>query len=126
MPIESSIGDTVARACMLSGLLAFTLASTTASAQQTSAIVPENAHASRSPTGWECDIGYRVSDGACVAIEIPANAFARNASYGVGWQCEYGFEAVENACVAIEIPENAYFEDSLGRWRCIRGYRTVF
>ncbi len=45
--------------------------------------VPENAQARSYGTGWSCNLGYRESDGACAAIDIPEFAYATNRSYGV-------------------------------------------
>lgn len=70
--------------------------------------VPANAQASTYGPGWECDAGFRETDGACNAIVLPANAYPTNRSYGPGWECNRGYTEAGNACEKIEIPENAY------------------
>ena len=59
-------------------------------AEGRSAEIPENATASRFGGWWTCDRGHRELHGACVAVELPANAFHTDASYGRGWECHRG------------------------------------
>ena len=55
-------------------------------AQSTNGQIRENAEARRYGDGWRCNPGYRESNGACGAIEIPANGYATSSSYGKGWE----------------------------------------
>ena len=87
---------------------------------------PENASAKRYGTGWECNRGYRKADHACVAVDIPANAYATDASYGRGWECSRGYRRTHQSCVVIKLPPNAYLNSTRGdTWKCKRGYRPV-
>ena len=58
-------------------------------------------------------------------VEVPANAYLTNSSYGRGWACQRGYEAVAETCVVIPVPPNAYLESSGDRWKCDRGYSKV-
>jgi hypothetical protein len=88
--------------------------------------IPEHASAKRYGGGWECDRGYREANGICMAVKVPADAYATNASYGPGWECNWGYGKVDETCVAIEVPPNAYLNASgSARWTCDRGYRPV-
>ncbi|WP_306025417.1 hypothetical protein [Oceaniradius stylonematis] len=85
---------------------------------------PENAHERTYNGGWDCDIGFRLTDGLCVQLDLPANSYATGRSYGTGWACRRGFEEVEaKACAAIFVPENAFLRSSGFDWQCERGYR---
>lgn len=88
--------------------------------------VPENASPSTYGSGWLCDRGYREVDEECIAVEIPANAYATNESYGRGWECNRGYRRERKACVIIKVPPNAYLDSPAGYgWKCNRGYRAV-
>ena len=94
-------------------------------AQSRAVGIPEHASASTYGTGWECDRGYQRVNGACAAIELPANAFLTIGSFGRGWECMRGYRARERTCIAIDLPPHAYLDSSGDRWQCERGYRTV-
>ena len=113
----------IARALVLLALLA--TAPGFAFAQSTSVLAPENSHAKSYGSGWQCDQGYRESDGACAAIKVPVNAYLTNVSYGRGWECDYGHLLVIGACEPVKVPSNAFLNPSGKRWECNRGYRTV-
>jgi hypothetical protein len=85
--------------------------------------VPENATASSYGPGWRCETGYRDTDGRCVAIEVPENAYLEDRGRGDGWRCKRGFRKIDGQCQAIEIPENGYLEYGTN-WRCDRGYQA--
>ena len=63
--------------------------------------VPAQAYLNTLGDGWECGRGYhaavagRAVAGAavagCVAINVPANGYLTNASYGSGWACDRGY-----------------------------------
>jgi hypothetical protein len=82
--------------------------------QDGAAEIPENAHAKSYGSGWECDQGYRDFNGACEAVQVPANAYSTSlsASYGRGWECDHGYRAADEACVAVKVPENGYLAAS--------------
>ena len=84
-----------------------------------------HAHAKPSGRGWECNRGYREVDTACVAIEVPANAYLEPS--GNGWTCDRGYRATGQSCAQIDVPPNAYaVSNSYGHgWECERGYRDV-
>jgi hypothetical protein len=91
--------------------------------------LPEHAYFDDSGEGWDCDRGYREAGASeagasCVAIQVPANGYLTNLSYGTGWACERGYRAVDGACVVVEVPANGYYVDaSYGSgWNCRRGY----
>lgn len=93
-------------------------------AQDGTGTVPSNAVARDNGGGWDCRIGYRVEDAACVAIDIPDNAYANGRSYGPGWACRRGYVEVSGtSCAAIPVPENAFLRSSGFDWQCRRGYR---
>ena len=58
-------------------------------------VVPANGYLSPFGNDWECERLYRKVDGACVAVVIPAHAFAEDGSYGRGWRCEQGYRERE-------------------------------
>ena len=94
--------------------------------QDRSAGIPEHASAKRYGGGWECDRGYREANGVCMAVKVPADAYATDVSYGAGWECNRGYGKVDETCVSIEVPPNAYLNASgSARWTCDRGYRPV-
>ena len=45
-------------------------------AQGAAVAIPENARAQSYGSGWACNRGYREDKGRCVAIRLPANAYA--------------------------------------------------
>lgn len=86
--------------------------------------VPANATAGRYGAGWQCDHGFRLRGGVCVALEIPENAYMTKSTSGNGWECRRGYLEEGAACVALELPENAYLSTQRGdAWRCLRGFR---
>lgn len=97
--------------------------SLTAIAQDGSGPIPENAEARSYGSGWECIIGYRLVDGACIRLELPDNAYATGRSYGPGWACRRGFRSEDGTtCEAIYVPENAFLKSSGHGWQCDRGF----
>jgi hypothetical protein len=61
--------------------------------------VPSNAYldeASYGP-GWSCERGYEPLNGACVAIDLPDNAYLDRS--GNRWSCNRGFQLSDGACV---------------------------
>ena len=87
--------------------------------------IPENASARSYGSGWNCNKGYRESEGACDEIIVPANAYATNKTYGKGWECKRSFLEVNNSCNFIKVPENAYLDYSGNKVKCDRGYLMV-
>lgn len=83
---------------------------TPAAAQDGTGAAPTNASDRAFGGGWDCDPGYRVSDGACAEIVVPENAYATGRSYGTGWNCRRGFQARDGACAPIPVPENAFLD----------------
>jgi hypothetical protein len=95
-----------------------------AAAQDGTGPAPENAHDRRFGNGWDCDPGYRVAEGVCVALDMPANAFATGRTHGTGWACQHGYRELRGGtCEAIHIPANAFLDASGLGWECSRGYR---
>jgi hypothetical protein len=95
-----------------------------ASAQGAGVDVPANAFPTSSyGRGWACRRGYRMEEGACVAIHVPANAYLD--SLGDRWKCDRGYRKVSDGCLAIEVPPNAYLSAAGNEWLCERGYREV-
>ena len=82
----------------------------TATAQEVSRRMPENARSQSYGSGWECKPGYREVNRACTAIKVPAHAFATDVPYGSGWGCERGYSKRHESCVAITVPANAYLD----------------
>ena len=88
--------------------------------------MPENASAQSYGDGWECNIGYRLNENACVAVIVPQNAYDTNRSYGSEWECLHGFRRTDEAtCVAVAVPDGGFLDPSGERWRCLRGYIKV-
>ncbi len=98
---------------------------TSVRAQSIAAEVPPNAQARSYGSGWECDLGYREDQGACVAIQIPANAYPTGRSYGDGWDCAHGYRRQASACVEIVVPDNAYLTAKGDDWQCDRLFQRV-
>jgi len=119
--------DTATVTTLLAGLvIAVMLLSLPAFAQTAAQPMPENASAKKYASGWECNIGFRLNDDACVAVIVPQNAYETNRSYGPGWECLHGFRSTDEAsCVAVEVPEGGYLNPSGEGWRCLRGYIKV-
>ena len=93
-------------------------------AQVRSADLPENASADRYGGRWACDQGYRESDGACIAVEVPTNAYPTDSSYGSGWRCSWGYRQRGESCLAVKPPANAHLRAGQGdSWQCDRGFR---
>jgi hypothetical protein len=84
----------------------------TAHGQGVASPLPENTHAETYGTGWECNRGFSETDGACAAIQVPANAYPTSLSYGRGWDCKRGYREIHNTCNAVEIPASAYLNAS--------------
>ena len=86
--------------------------------------VPEGGFLEPSGERWHCLRGFIKLDDTCQEINLPANAYLADTSYGLPWVCERGFEAVDDACVAIAVPANAYLNtSSYGQpWTCERGF----
>ncbi|GHC59248.1 hypothetical protein GCM10007315_23630 [Gemmobacter tilapiae] len=61
--------------------------------------VPANAflRSSGYGPGWSCERGYEVLNGACVAIDLPENAYLDRSSNR--WSCNRGFQLSDGACV---------------------------
>jgi hypothetical protein len=103
-------------------LALLTLAPGMAFAQGLSGDVPANARAKSYGTGWECQRGFRETDGACVAVVVPANGYGTDATYGRGWECRRGYREVDEACIAVKVPANAYLDPPGDGWKCHRGF----
>jgi hypothetical protein len=113
-------------AIFVGSILAVILLFTPAFAQTDAPPIPENASAKSYGDGWECNIGFRLDENACVAVIVPRNAYDTNRPYGSGWECMHGFRRTdETACVAVEVPEGGFLDPSGERWRCLRGYIKV-
>ncbi len=84
---------------------------------------PSNSHSRSSASGWECDRGYTVVDGSCVAIPLPAHAFLD--TFGDGWECLRGYHEVEGGCDVVPVPPNGRLDFTGHRWECARGYQKV-
>ena len=93
-------------------------------AQDGTGPAPENAQDRCHGSGWDCDLGYRIADGTCVALDMPSNACPTGRSYGMGWACRHGCREMRGAtCEAVAIPANAFLDASGLSWTCDRGYR---
>lgn len=68
---------------------------TASNAADTAISLPENSWLGDNGV-WYCDDGFKKSEGDCVAIEIPENAFA----YGSEWYCKTGFVRLQGKCLA--------------------------
>jgi hypothetical protein len=95
------------------------------SAQRSGVTIPDNARAKGYGSGWECERGYRATGKACLAVQIPKNAFSTNSTFGNGWECSWGFRQIKEACEVIKVPTNAYLNSFGDKWKCDRGYRSV-
>jgi hypothetical protein len=92
-------------------------------AQAMTGQIPENAQAKSYGTGWSCNPGYRESNDASAAIEIPENGYATSSSFGTGWECSYGFKESNGSCTPVQIPANAHVDYSGNGWYCNKPYR---
>ena len=97
-----------------------------ARAQDVEGTIPANASANTYRTGWQCDRGFRKTDGACVVVTLPESAYLTGSSYGPGWKCKHGYKQNADTCDPVLLPANAYLSAASGdRWLCDRGYRQV-
>ena len=88
--------------------------------------MPENAKPKTYGGGWECIVGFRLTEGSCVAIVLPENAYATHRTFGRGWQCYHGFREIDGtACLAVAVPDGGYLDSSGERWHCKRGYAKL-
>ncbi len=87
-------------------------------------VVPDGGFLDPSGERWHCLRGFIKRDDICQEINLPANAYLTDTSYGSPWVCDRGFEAEDDTCVAIAVPVNAYLNtSSYGQpWTCERGY----
>jgi hypothetical protein len=92
-------------------------------AQATTGQIPENAEPRSYGDGWRCNPGYRESNDACAAIEIPENGYATSSSFGTGWECSYGFKESNSSCTPVRVPANAHVDYSENGWYCNKPYR---
>ena len=56
-------------------------------------------------------------------VDIPANGFATNSSYGKGWSCKRGYVAKGGTCSEVQVPTNGFLDATGTGWKCSRGYR---
>ena len=88
--------------------------------------MPENASAKSYGDGWQCNVGYRLTNETCAAIVVPDNAYETNRTYGSGWECHHGFRKVDGtACIAVVVPDGGFLDPSGERWHCLRGFFKV-
>jgi hypothetical protein len=105
---------------------ALLLAPVDAIGEGSTVILPENASASHYADRWVCNRGYRETDGACAAVELPLNAYLTGSALGRGWECRRGYVDRDAACVLVYLPKNAYLISQRGDvWKCARGFSTV-
>ena len=111
---------------LIASLSFLLMAALPAEAQTAPQPMPENASAQSYGDGWECDVGYRLNAGNCLAVSVPKNAVETNRTYGRGWECFHGFRAEGDAdCVAVVVPEGGFLEPSGERWHCLRGFTKL-
>ncbi len=86
--------------------------------------VPKGGYLAPSGARWHCLRGFTKLDDTCQKVNLPANAYLADTSYGSPWVCDRGFEAVDDACSAIVVPANAYLNTSVygQSWTCERGF----
>ncbi len=107
-------------------ILALMLFVLPALAQNSAQPMPENASTRSYGDGWECDIGFRLNEKACLAVNVPQNAYETKRSYGSGWGCLHGFRKSDmETCVAVAVPEGGFLDPTGERWGCLRGYDRV-
>lgn len=88
--------------------------------------IPDNARAKTFGKGWECNAGFRPSEGRCDEIVLPQNAYATNRTYGRGWECHHGFRVFDKIdCRAVFVPDGGFLDSTGERWRCTRGFAKV-
>ena len=92
-------------------------------AQATTGQIPANAEPRSYGDGWRCNPGYRESNDACAAIEIPENGCATISSFGTGWERSYGFKESNGSCIESELPANAHVDYSGNGWDCNEPYK---
>lgn len=110
---------------MIGILIALVVDGTVIAQQQTNPI-PANARENVYTGGWECNPGFRETNGECLEIVIPENAYSTNRAFGKAWECRRGYRQVDGAsCVRIEIPSNAFLSFTGNGWECDRGFRRV-
>jgi hypothetical protein len=91
MPVENRLSMNVIRKAssdaLLTLLLVLALASGTGqvSAEVGAGKIPEHASAKSYGSGWTCNRGFKEVKGACVAVNVPANAHLTTTSHGRGW-----------------------------------------
>jgi len=85
--------------------------------------IPKNAQAKSYGSGWECNRGFRETEGGCALEKIPPNAYPTKSSYGPVWECLRGYKTRNEACVAIKVPPHGYLASYGDQWKCHRGYR---
>ena len=71
--------------------------------------------------------GYRTSHQTCKSVNVPANGYLVDITFGRGWNCERGYRAIDEACVVVQVPKHGYFTDASyeSGWKCDRGYRVL-
>ena len=62
-------------ALVIGSIIAVLLLALPAFAQTAAQPMPENASAKSYGDGWECNIGFRLNENACVAVIVPQNAY---------------------------------------------------
>jgi hypothetical protein len=82
----------IARRCLLAAFMAGI--ATSGQAQDGTGPAPDNAQDRRYGSGWDCNPGYRIAEGVCVALEMPANSYPTGRSHGTGWACQHGYREV--------------------------------
>jgi hypothetical protein len=62
--------------------------------------VPEHAFLTEESygDGWRCERGYRARAGACVVVDLPANAHL--SSSGDSWNCDPPYRRGGDVCVS--------------------------
>jgi hypothetical protein len=60
--------------------------------------VPANAQVIPYGNGWECDRGFAMVNGACVAFRLPLNSHPGAA--GSDWDCDAGYSREHSLCLA--------------------------
>ncbi|MEP3941894.1 MAG: hypothetical protein ABJM63_11255, partial [Anderseniella sp.] len=110
----------------IGSILALMLSVLPALAQTSAQAMPENASARSYGEGWECNIGFRLNENACLEVIVPQNAYDTKRSYGSGWDCLHGSRTTDTeTCIAVAVPEGGFLDPSGKRWECLRGYVKV-
>lgn len=93
-------------ALMIASIFSVMLLALPAFAQAAAPPMPENASPKSYGDGWQCNIGFRLNEDACVAVVVPQNAYDTHRTYGAGWECLHGYRKTDDAaCVAVDVPE---------------------